>query len=253
MKTALTIAEMKRVRQAWAASGETVGFVPTMGALHRGHVSLIERARADGARVVVSIFVNPTQFNDPKDFAQYPQPLDEDLELLRRLEVDAAFLPQAPEIYKDQYRFEVRESELSKILCGAKRPGHFTGVLTVVLKLLNIVEPTRAVFGEKDYQQFQLLRDMARSLFLKTEIIGCPTIREEDGLALSSRNARLSVEQRRVAPHLYQILRGANSVAEAEGRLREAGFKVDYVEEHFGRRFVAAFLGDVRLIDNETI
>lgn len=253
MKTAQTVAEMKRVRHDWEAAGSSVGFVPTMGALHRGHVSLIERAREANARVVVSIFVNPTQFNDPKDFAHYPKPLTADLDLLRRLEVDAVFLPQAQEIYKDQYRFEVHENKFTQILCGPKRPGHFTGVLTVVLKLLNIVEPNRAYFGEKDYQQFHLLHEMAEAFFLKTEIIGCPTIREVDGLALSSRNARLTAEQREVAPQLYRILRGASSAEEAELQLRDAGFKVDYVEEHFGRRFIAAFLGDVRLIDNDTL
>lgn len=252
MKTAQTIAEMKCLRNDWATTGSTVGFVPTMGALHRGHASLIERAGADGGRVVVSIFVNPTQFNDPKDFWQYPKSLNEDLELLRQLEVDALFLPQAQEIYQDQFRFEVHENKFSQILCGPKRPGHFTGVLTVVLKLLNIVEPTRAFFGEKDYQQFHLLRQMAQAFFLKTEIVGCPTVRERDGLALSSRNTRLTAEQREVAPQLYRILRGASSAHQAELELDQAGFSVDYVEEHFGRRFIAAFLGDVRLIDNDT-
>lgn len=240
-------AEFKRERKQW---GSSLGFVPTMGALHAGHGSLIERARAECGRVAVSLFVNPTQFNDPKDFERYPRTLERDLELLSSQDVDAVFVPRPEDIYRNGFRFEVSENSLSGVLCGPKRPGHFTGVLTVVLKLLNIVGPSRAYFGEKDYQQLKLIQDMASALFLNCEIVACPTVREADGLAMSSRNALLSEEQRRIAPALYRILREAPDAAEAESRLSEAGFRVDYVEEHWGRRFAAALLGSVRLIDN---
>ncbi len=250
LKIIETVSEFKRCRGEWRAQGLDIGFVPTMGALHQGHVSLIERAKQDCSRVVVSIFVNPTQFNDAKDFQNYPEPRAQDLELLERGEISAVFLPQRREIYQDECRFEIREKELSRVLCGRTRPGHFEGVLTVVMKLLGIVQPERAYFGEKDFQQLKLIQEMVSAFFLDTKIIPCPTVRESDGLAMSSRNTLLSPAQRELAPLLYRILTTAPTVAVASERLTEAGFKVDYVEEHWGRRFVAAFLGTVRLIDN---
>lgn len=247
MKTVETVTAMKDLRRTW--SGQ-VGFVPTMGALHAGHLQLVERARRECERVVVSIFVNPTQFNDPNDLQKYPRTIERDLELLAPFKVDAVFLPQPSEMYADGYLYEVREKDFSKKLCGAHRAGHFEGVLTVVMKLFNIVNPTRAYFGEKDYQQFLLIKGMAKAFYMDTEVVPCPTVREADGLAMSSRNTRLTPEQRAQAPVLPKILKAAESAEQARRRLEEQGFRVDYVEDYENRRFAAAFLGDVRLIDN---
>lgn len=231
-----------------------VGFIPTMGALHQGHLSLIEKARRECDQVAVSIFVNPTQFNDPKDLEHYPRPLNEDLALLENAGVQVAFIPSAEEIYADKYRFELNEKENSSVLCGASRPGHFNGVLTVVLKLFHLVQPHRAYFGEKDFQQLQLIRDMTQALFMPIEIIAGPTVREPDGLAMSSRNRRLSPAERDIAPRLYRHLQNTTKPLDETRKDMEAdGFRVDYLEDHWGRRFVAAFLGSVRLIDNVEI
>jgi pantoate--beta-alanine ligase len=228
-----------------------VGFVPTMGALHEGHASLFRRAKHECEIVVASIFVNPTQFNNREDFEKYPNRLEQDLECLRREQVDYLILPQYSELYADDYTFQVHETEFSRQMEGAHRPGHFDGVLTVVLKLLNWVNPQRAYFGEKDYQQYKLIQNMCAALFLNIDVIGCPTVREASGLALSSRNLRLSDHERNaIAPQLYQALATAYSAGEAQLNLEIAGFRVDYVEDVEGRRFAAAFLGDVRLIDN---
>lgn len=253
MKTIETVAAFKNLRREWMKAELRVGFVPTMGALHPGHLSLIEQAARDCSTVVVSIFVNPTQFNDTQDLRNYPQPRDQDLKLLEQTPTAAVFLPSASEIYADQFRYVLAEKQISQLLCGPRRPGHFDGVLTVVLKLLNIVQPTMAYFGEKDFQQLKLIRDMAQALFLDSQIVACPTIREPDGLAMSSRNTLLTPEQREQAPALFQILQHAPSPKDAIAELKALGFTVDYVEEHWGRRFVAASLGSVRLIDNVEI
>jgi pantoate--beta-alanine ligase len=234
-----------------------LGFVPTMGALHRGHLSLIQRSLADNPVTVASIFVNATQFNNPDDLKKYPRTGKQDLAMLQDAGVDAVFMPGYAELYPDQYRYRVSESQLSQRFCGAHRPGHFDGVLSVVLKLLNIVAPVRAYFGEKDYQQLTLIRGMAEAFMLPAEIIGCATVRENDGLAMSSRNLRLSKAQRQVAPLLYRIISTAEDCGKASESLAKAGFAVDYVEDfHDGlslRRLAAASLGDVRLIDNVVI
>jgi pantoate--beta-alanine ligase len=250
MKILEGVRDMKECRFEMEQNGSTVGFVPTMGALHDGHMQLVERAKQECDRVILSIFVNPTQFNDPKDLEKYPRPLERDLELARRHQIDVVFLPIYKEIYADDYRFKIQENKLSSILCGATRPGHFDGVLTVVMKLLMITRPQRAYFGEKDYQQYLLIRDMAKAFLLSTEIIGLPTARESDGLAMSSRNSRLTKDQRLLAPLLYRELRSGKPLADVRANLENAGFRIDYLEEHFGRKFVAAFLGEVRLIDN---
>ena len=208
---------------------EPLGFVPTMGALHDGHASLVRRARLDNPRTIVSIYVNPTQFDQPSDLAAYPTPIERDLELLQSLGVDYALVPTYAQIYADGYRYRVEENELSRKLCGAHRPGHFTGVLTVVMKLLGAVRPTRAYFGEKDYQQYLLIRDMVAAFFLDTEIVPCPIVREADGLALSSRNVRLDPAARERAPLLHRALSIAANDAAAVAMLRDAGFDVDYV------------------------
>lgn len=226
----------------------SVGFVPTMGALHAGHRALLERARAENDRVVLSVFVNPTQFNDPTDLAKYPRTLAEDVELARGLATDV-FVPSAAEMYPDRYRYRVTEQEFSRELEGAHRPGHFDGVLTVVLKLLNLVQPTRSYFGEKDWQQLALVRGMAEALFLPGEIVACPTVRDSDGLALSSRNRRLAPADRARAAAFPKLLR-AGTAAAAEQALRGAGFAVDYVAERDGVRLGAVHIGGVRLIDN---
>lgn len=229
--------------------GTRIGFVPTMGALHAGHRALLERARAENDRVVLSIFVNPTQFNDLADLARYPQTLARDLALAEGLATDV-LVPTAQAMYPDNYRFRATELELSRELEGAHRPGHFDGVLTVVLKLLNLVRPHRAYFGEKDWQQLQLVRDMAAALFLPAEIVACPTVREDDGLAMSSRNARLSPAGRTHAAHFSRILKEAPDAAGAALELKFAGFEVDYVEDRAGARLGAVRLEGVRLIDH---
>jgi pantoate--beta-alanine ligase len=243
------LAAWRALRRSPAWAGRSVGFVPTMGALHPGHEALLARARAENERVVLSVFVNPTQFNDPNDLAKYPRTLESDVALARP-HVDAVLAPAPEAMYPDRYRYRVTENELSRRWEGAHRPGHFDGVLTVVLKLLNLVQPTRAYFGEKDWQQLQLVREMVEALLLPIEIVPCPTVRESDGLAMSSRNRRLSAAGRAQAPQFAQALREASTPAAAAARLRDAGFEVDYVEDHNGVRLGAIRLEGVRLIDN---
>jgi len=230
---------------------QTLGFVPTMGALHSGHESLLRFSAHDNDVTVLSIFVNPTQFNNPDDLKNYPNTFEQDLAMAKKLGVDAIFAPKdMNELYPDQYRFKINESEFSKELCGAHRPGHFDGVLTVVMKLFQIVQPTRAYFGEKDHQQLTLIQDMVSSFFLPVQVIPCPTIRETSGLALSSRNLRLTPEEIQVAPKLYQTITEIKDRDRAIKTLKDYGFKIDYLEDRNHRRYVAAALGKVRLIDN---
>lgn len=245
-----SIGEWRQMRAAQRRAGGTLGFVPTMGALHAGHRSLVERSRAENDRTLVSIFVNPTQFDDPGDLARYPRTLERDMAMLEAAGVDFVFLPRAGDLYPDDYRYRVVESRLSTILEGAHRPGHFEGVLTIVLKLLLIASAERAYFGEKDWQQLELVRGMADAFFLDTTIVPCAIVRDHDGLALSSRNERLSPEERRRAPRFHQALSSAPSAEGAKASLEADGFIVDYVEDRDGRRLGAVRLGDVRLIDN---
>ncbi|MBI1939853.1 MAG: pantoate--beta-alanine ligase [Ignavibacteriales bacterium] len=245
-----SISEWKQLRKTKEFFGKSVGFVPTMGALHAGHESLIKTCVEQNDISVVSIFVNPAQFNDPNDFKNYPVTFDNDSSLLEKNKVDFLFQPDRDEIYHDNYKYRVTENELSKILCGAFRHGHFEGVLTIVLKLLNIIEPDKTYFGEKDYQQYKLIYGMATAFFLNTEIIPCPTIREKDGLAMSSRNLLLTEEERKHAVHFPKLLMSKKSADETKKELEELGFKVDYVKDYEGRRFGAVHLGKVRLIDN---
>jgi pantoate--beta-alanine ligase len=230
-----------------------VGFVPTMGALHAGHVALLERARRENDVVVLSTFVNPTQFNDPGDLEKYPRTWEVDLAHARRAGVDVIFAPSREHMYPDGYHYRVTEDRLSTLMEGAHRPGHFDGVLTVVLKLLILVRADRAYFGEKDMQQLLLVRGMAKDFFLPTEIVACPTVRAEDGLALSSRNARLSPAGRQRAPELARALREETDPDKARQRLEAAGFDVDYVACHEQRRFGAVRIDGIRLIDNVCI
>lgn len=240
----------RQERLAQIRGGVTLGFVPTMGALHEGHLSLVERSRAENDGTLVSIFVNPTQFDDPKDLDGYPRTLEADLDLLRQAGTEYVFLPRAEHLYADGYRYRVKETGWSLELEGAERPGHFEGMLTVVLKLLQIAGAERAYFGEKDWQQLTLVQGMASAFYLPTAIVGCATVRESDGLAFSSRNRRLSPADRPKAPQLYRTLAAAASADEAARLLREAGFEVDYVHDRDRRRLAAVRLGRVRLIDN---
>jgi pantoate--beta-alanine ligase len=268
-------AEMTAWSAAARARGERIVFVPTMGALHAGHVALLEEGRRQGQALVLSIFVNPTQFGPQEDLARYPRPLARDLELAAGAGVDAAFVPEAADIYPPGFQTFVEVRELSQGLCGERRPGHFVGVATVVAKLFLIVRPDLAIFGEKDFQQLAVVRRMAADLHLGIEVAGLPTVREPDGLAMSSRNAYLSPPDRARAAVLYRALEGARQAAAAGERRAEvlidraraliapAVDRIDYVEirdaEHLGPlatldrpavMLLAVFVGNTRLIDN---
>ena len=252
MKVLKSIAEIRAYSKVVSGS---VGFVPTMGALHSGHLSLVERSRNETDFTIVSIYVNPTQFNNANDLANYPETLTVDLQLLEGAGVSAVFMPTYELLYPDDYAYEVDEKQFSRELCGENRPGHFTGVLTVVMKLLNLVKPQKAYFGEKDFQQLSLVKGMVEAFFLETEIIGCPIVRENDGLAMSSRNLNLRGCDRLKAPIFNRLLSNAMlSDEHIQTRLGLAGFEVEYVVTKDNRRFGAVVMGDptaqVRLIDN---
>lgn len=270
------VSAMQSLGRLWRQQGGRIVFVPTMGNLHQGHLQLVQEAGRLGDRVVVSIFVNPTQFGAGEDLDNYPRTLDQDLEKLQQAAVDAVFTPSVDAIYPTGFSSELTVTGLSDILCGAGRPGHFTGVATVVLKLLNIVQPHAAVFGEKDFQQLQVIRRLVEDLSLAVNIHGVPTVREADGLAMSSRNSYLDPDQRARAAGLYRTLQAvAGAVAEgardwevlcarAREDLQGAGFQVEYMEirraadlgvpapeQHEDLVILAAArIGQTRLIDN---
>ena len=227
-----------------------IGFVPTMGALHRGHAALIERSVAENDTTIVSIFVNPTQFNDSGDLTRYPRTLDDDLQLVESLGIDHVLVPSAEEMYPAGYRFRVSAPQETAMMEGVHRPGFFEGVMTVVMKLLLLASAHRAYFGEKDYQQYRIVAEMARDFFIPTEIVPCATIRAASGLAESSRNALLSCEGRERAACIYQAIASSKTADEARQEITRHGMEVEYVEDHWGRRFAAARLEGVRLIDN---
>ena len=231
-------------------AGLTLGFVPTMGALHEGHLSLVRRSLVENDQTLVSIFVNPTQFENSTDLGRYPRTLETDLATLRDEGVHFVFLPNESDLYPDGYRYRVTETKFSSVMEGAHRRGHFDGVLTVVFKLLQIISSDRAYFGEKDWQQLTLVRGMVESFFLSTTIVACRTVRAADGLAVSSRNRLLDPEQRTQASCFYRVLSEAATADAAVRDLRVLGFVVDYVEDRDERRLGAVRLGDVRLIDN---
>ena len=274
MKLVRTIAEMRAFR---APLGAPFAFVPTMGALHAGHLSLVARARELCPRVAVSIFVNPTQFNDKRDLERYPRTLERDAEMLRQAGCDAVFAPAPAEIYPEGFSTSIEVGAVTKPLEGAMRPGHFAGVATVVTKLLNIVQPTHAVFGQKDAQQLAVIRRLVRDLDLPVEVVAGLTMREADGLAMSSRNALLTPEDRVAAPVLWRALSAARKAydnGERSGEVlrqsineilgRESRASVEYVSvadpitlgelEAVGRGgalvSMAVRFGSVRLIDN---
>ncbi len=207
-----TVSEMRAWSSHLAADKIESGFVPTMGYLHKGHVSLVARAKAENARVVASIFVNPTQFGPNEDLARYPRDFNGDCQKLESAGLDALFYPKPDELYQVHFQTFVEVTDLSAPLCGAFRPGHFSGVATVVLKLFNIVSPSRAYFGNKDFQQLQVVKAMVRDLNVSVEVIGCPTVREPDGLAMSSRNSYLNQSQRGQAVCLYDSMRTAKQL-----------------------------------------
>lgn len=270
-----TVADLRTQVAAWRGRGETVALVPTMGALHEGHLSLMRLARTQADRVVASIFVNPAQFGPGEDYERYPRTETEDIAKLASADVDAAFAPNAREMYPEGFATRVHVERLGDVLCGAHRPGHFDGMALVVVKLLTSALPDVAIFGEKDYQQLQIIRRFAADLNIPVRIVGGAIEREADGLALSSRNRYLSPGQRRIAVALPAALKAVRDAVEAGGdpvaaaaRAREdilkAGFdSVDYVEVRDpatlepvtepgkpARVFGAARLGTTRLIDN---
>ncbi len=275
MRIANTITETRAFLRMGRDGGDGVGLVPTMGALHEGHLALMRRARSDNDVVVMSLFVNPTQFGPGEDFAAYPRNFNGDARLAQAEGVDLIFAPGPEEMYPGRPATTVRVERLTQGLCGRFRPGHFDGVATVCCKLFNIVRPHRAYFGEKDYQQVQVIRQMVADLNLPLTVVPVATVRESDGLALSSRNAYLGPEDRAVAPRLYQALqaaaeavRGGAGGTEAEGAVaahlaQEPRFRLQYCEavhpetlERVGGGgpplviAAAVFLGATRLIDN---
>ncbi|EPF70040.1 pantoate--beta-alanine ligase [Acinetobacter rudis] len=274
MKTETSIQGLSASLQTARAARKVIGFVATMGNLHEGHINLVREARRLCDVVVVSIFVNPTQFGPNEDFDNYPRTLEQDSHLLAEAECDILFAPSVEQMYGSRPRLtNIRVEKITEDLCGLQRPGHFDGVALVVTKLLNIVQPTYAFFGEKDYQQLAVIRQFVQDLSIPVDIIGVPITRAADGLALSSRNGYLSEEQRNTAPIIYQLLQQAKAkllqgvaldvvLNDVKQGLDQAGFVVDYVEaratnllhvETFEQDvvlFVAAKLGNTRLIDN---
>lgn len=250
LKVIKNISGFASIRKSSKYTNSSVGFIPTMGALHEGHLSLIKKSKKENDITIVSIFVNPTQFNDKADFENYPATVDNDIKKLEKENVDYLLLPSYKELYPDNYKYVITENSFSKQLCGNSREGHFDGVLTVVMKLLNIVNANVAYFGEKDYQQYKLIKGMAEAFFIDTRIISVETVREADGLAFSSRNARLSKEDRERALLFPKLLKSDASCDEVTKELTENNFLVDYITEIDGRRFGAVNIGSVRLIDN---
>jgi pantoate--beta-alanine ligase len=235
-------------------SEKTIGFVPTMGNLHQGHLSLCATSQNYNDVTVVSIFVNPTQFNDASDYDAYPRTLQNDLALLEQQGVDYCILPNQSEVYADNYRYQIHETKISKLLEGEFRPGHFNGMLTIVLKLLLGIAPTRAYFGEKDYQQYLLVKDMVESFFMDCEIIACPIIRETSLLPFSSRNSRLLPAERVIADQVAGIFNAKElTIDEIRQQLLDLGLEIDYLEEQFNRRLMAVRVGKIRLLDNYAI
>jgi pantoate--beta-alanine ligase len=269
------IVDIRKYLESIRVSGKSIGFVPTMGALHQGHLDLIRRSATNNDITCCSIFINPIQFNNQEDLAKYPRTLDEDLRLLEEAGCDLVFVPSAEEMYPEPIDKKYDFGDLEKVMEGAHRPGHFNGVAIVVKKLLEIFEPDKAYFGEKDFQQLRIIQSLVKMQNMPVEIIPCPTVRETDGLAMSSRNWRLSMEERAVAPEIYRTLLQARDlvkkapVSEVKkiliARLESKGFRVDYFEISDIETLqpvvgwedspgliacVAAFLGSVRLIDN---
>ena len=276
MKVIHTIKDLQAELTALRAQGKKVGLVPTMGALHAGHASLVKRSVRENGVTVVSVFVNPTQFNDKNDLAKYPRTLDADCRLLEDCGAAFAFAPSVEEMYPQPDTREFSYAPLDTVMEGAFRPGHFNGVCQIVSKLFDAVQPDRAYFGEKDFQQLAIIREMVRQMDYKLEIVGCPIVREEDGLALSSRNKRLSAQERENALNISQTLfksrtfAASHTVSETQKMVEEAiedapGLRLEYFEIVDGNTLqkvsswedslyvvgcITVFCGEVRLIDN---
>jgi len=272
--TSRTVADLRAHVAPWRKAGKSIALVPTMGALHAGHLSLVTLAKSKADRVVVSIFVNPIQFGPREDFSTYPRDDAGDIEKLRAAGADLVFAPNTAEMYPAGFSTKVSIGDLTEDLCGANRPNHFDGVATVVTKLLLQCAPDMAIFGEKDYQQLLVIKHLVRDLNVPVEVLGGDIVREKDGLALSSRNAYLSPAERKTAPLLHQtISEVAAALARGEGadaacvagrfKLEAAGFRVDYIAVRdpdtlkplsgpvkHARVLAAAYLGKTRLIDN---
>ena len=269
-----TIAE-NREALAGEALQKKIGFVPTMGALHKGHLSLVERCHSESDLTVVSIYVNPAQFGPQEDLNHYPRNLEKDIDLLRNYHVDIVFTPDDVQMYPEGYCTWVQVEGLSDILCGASRPGHFRGVATIVLKLMHIVNPKLMFMGMKDYQQIIVLEKMIEDLNLETKIVRCPIVREPDGLAMSSRNSYLTPDERQRATCLIKALKNAQKmvnegyldssilISEAENIIKQADGRIDYIKIVDGstlqelpevrsgsRMMLAVYIGNTRLIDN---
>jgi len=271
-----SVQEMSRLTRELRRAGQTIGFVPTMGFLHEGHLSLVREAKKENDRVVVSIFVNPTQFGPGEDYEQYPRDLEGDAEKLRVIGIDYIFNPEVADMYPEGYNSFVEVSGITEVLCGKSRPGHFRGVTTVVTKLFNIIQPDRAYFGQKDFQQLMVIKKMVRELNIPVEVKGLPIIREEDGLARSSRNKYLDNRERAAATVLYRSLMRARELYQKgikdTYRIKkevvdlissEPLARIDYVEivdpdtlqkldsiEDQGLVALAVYIGKTRLIDN---
>ncbi len=276
MRVIESINDLKAVIKSQHKIGKTIGFVPTMGYLHAGHISLVKASQYDNEFTIISIFVNPIQFGPGEDFEKYPRDMNKDLKLAEEVGVDVVFIPSINEMYPEGYETFVNVNKMTRKLCGRSRNGHFKGVTTIVNKLFNIVEPSKAYFGQKDAQQALVIKRMVKDLNMNIEIITCPIVREEDGLALSSRNVYLNFEERRVAPTIYSTLQEAKGRIEAglrnkseileiiKNRISSAGITIDYIEILKIENLVdldtilqgsiliavAAFLGKTRLIDN---
>jgi pantoate--beta-alanine ligase len=260
MQTVTSVAALREVIRQWRQAGQSVGFVPTMGNLHAGHIKLVSTAKQRADRVVVSIFVNPTQFGPNEDFASYPRTEQQDQEKLIASGADLLFLPEVTEMYPQASQTQIAVGSLSNLHCGASRPGHFDGVALVVCKLLNMVQPDVLLLGEKDFQQLTLIRQMVADLNIPVTIQGVATVREADGLAMSSRNAYLSAQQRQQAPRLYQALCAARdaifagnddypAVARQQCQvLQQAGFIVDYFSICRSADLLPAGAGDLDLL-----
>lgn len=244
------ISDMSQWYSVRRTINQSIGFVGTMGNLHTGHLSLIEQSKQDNDITVVSIFVNPTQFNNSQDFDNYPQTLEHDTTLLNQAGVDYCLTPNYEQLYPHNYRFKICESQLSQLMEGKYRPGHFDGMLTVVMKLLQLVTPSNAYFGEKDYQQYLLIKQMAESFLMPTNIIACPTIRESSSLAYSSRNSRLNEQQKKQAEHFATLFHQGQDCESIIIELKKADINIDYIEEYQNRRYAAVHIDNIRLIDN---
>jgi len=276
MKIYKTVAETQSNIDTLRKEGKTIGFVPTMGALHQGHLALIKQSKAENDITICSIFVNPIQFNKAEDLAKYPSQLEKDIELLETEGCDFLFNPSVDEMYPEPDQSEFSFGELESVMEGANRPGHFRGVAVVVKRLFEIIEPTKAYFGKKDYQQLLIVKSLVEQYNLSPEIIGCEIVREDSGLALSSRNQRLSFGQKRKAPGIYMNLKKAKDLKEylapdvlkrwiEEKYIGHDDFKLEYIEIADGNKlqpiekwsdtdkpmaFIVVHMGDVRLIDN---